>query len=69
MTTDRRVPVHRIFTGIYVLLALVTLVPMGTASKASLLGYEALCSFTPISTVVLLALGGLHVVLHYRTRR
>ena len=69
MTTDRKVPVHLVFTGIYVLLAFVTVLPTGTASKASLLGYEALCSFAPISTVMLLALGGLHVFLHNRTHR
>ena len=67
MTTHRKMPVHLVFTGIYVLLAVVTLLPTGTASKASLLGYEALCSFTPISTVMLLALGGLHIFLHSRT--
>ena len=59
--TSTTVPVHRVFTIVYFLLALVTLIPTGTASKACLLGYNALCSFSPISTIILLALGGLHV--------
>jgi len=37
---------------------------METASKASLLGYKALCSFSSISTIGLLALAGLHIYLH-----
>ena len=31
----------------------ITLIPDSTASKVSLLGYKAHCSFTPISTVIL----------------
>jgi hypothetical protein len=62
--TNKKVPVHLIFTSIYFLLVIVTLIPMGTASKVSLLGYKALCSFSPISTIILFALGGLHIFLH-----
>ena len=65
--TTKKVPVHIIFTSIYFVLAVVTLIPMETASKASLLGYKALCSFSPISAVILLALGGLHIFLHQRS--
>jgi hypothetical protein len=64
--TNKRVPVHLIFTSIYFVLAVVTLVPMETASKVSLLGYKALCSFSPISAIILMALGGLHIFLHQR---
>lgn len=64
--TNKKVPVHLVFTSIYFILAVATLVPMGTASKASLLGYKVLCSFSPISTIILLALGGLHIFLHQR---
>jgi hypothetical protein len=65
--TNKKVPVHLIFASIYFVLAVVTLIPMETASKASLLGYKALCSFSPISAVILLALGGLHIFLHQRS--
>jgi hypothetical protein len=65
--TDRKIPVHTVFTSIYFLLALVTLMPTGTASKTCLLGYNALCSFSPISTIILLALGGLHIFLQKRS--
>jgi len=57
---------HLIFTIVHGSLAIVTLIPMGVASKPCYLGYKALCSFTPISTVILLALAGLHVFLHFR---
>jgi hypothetical protein len=64
--TTKKVPIHLIFTSIYFVLAVVTLIPMETASKASLLGYKALCSFSPISVIILLALGGLHIFIHQR---
>ena len=64
---DKRSPTHLIFIGIHSVLALVTLIPLATASKACLLGYRALCSFSPISTAILIALACLHVVLHRRS--
>lgn len=60
----RKVPIHIIFTNIYIVLLIVAALPTGTASKNCLLGYNALCSFTPISTVILLALGMLHIYLY-----
>ncbi len=63
---NKQIPTHIIFTGVYFVLAIVTLIPMGTASKASLLGYKALCSFSPISTIIFLALGILHIFLYKR---
>ena len=62
--TTQKIPVHIIFTSVHFLLAIVASLPTGTASKNCLLGYNALCSFTPIGTVILLALGGLHIYLH-----
>ena len=64
---NQKPSVHKIFIGIYLILAFVTLIPTATASKPSLLGYKALCSFTPISTLIFLALVGLHIFLQYRT--
>ena len=64
--TSKKINVHIIFISIYLILALVTLIPMESASKASLLGYKALCSFSPISTIILLALGCLHIFLYTR---
>ena len=64
--TNKKVSIHLIFTGIYFVLAVVTLIPMETASKASYLGYKALCSFSPISAIILLALGSLHFFLNKR---
>lgn len=63
----RSVSTHTVFVIVYLLLALLTLLPTGTASKECLLGYNALCSFTPISTVGFLALAGLHIYLQRRT--
>lgn len=63
---DNKSPTHLIFIGVHSVLAVVTLIPLASASKASLLGYKALCSFTPISTIILLGLAGLHLYLHRR---
>ncbi len=62
--TKKKSSVHLIFTIVHFSLAIVTLIPLASASKVSLLGYKALCSFSPISTLGLLALAGLHIVLH-----
>ena len=59
-------PTHLIFTGIYFVLIIVTLIPNASASKVSMLGYKALCSFSPISSIIFLALAGLHIFLHKR---
>jgi hypothetical protein len=40
-----------VLIAIFVVLGIVTLIP-ADASKPCLLGYEAHCSFTPISTIV-----------------
>ena len=61
-----RTSIHKILTGVHLVLAVSTVLPTGTASKPCLLGYNAHCSFTPISTVCLVALAGLHVYLHRR---
>ena len=53
-----------IFMGVEFVLAVLTLIPSAAASKACLLGYKAHCSFSPISTIILLALVGLHIYLH-----
>lgn len=53
--------IHRIFAAVYFLAAILTVIPASTASKACRLGYKALCSFTPYGTVILLALGILHL--------
>ena len=63
---DKKSPTHLIFTAVYFGLALVTLIPLASASKTSLLGYKALCSFSPISTIGLVLLAGLHIFLHKR---
>jgi len=57
---------HLIFMGVELVLAVLTLIPMASASKVSLLGYRALCSFAPISTLLLLALVGFHYFLYRR---
>ena len=44
---------YKVLAAVLVALALLTLVP-APASKPCLLGYYALCSFTPVSTLILL---------------
>jgi len=64
---DKKSSTHLIFTAVHFSLAVVTLIPLTSASKTSLLGYKALCSFSPISTVVLVLLAGMHILLHKRS--
>ena len=66
MQTNKKSPVHLIFAAVEIPLAIVTLLPLETASKVSYLGYKAVCSFTPFSTIGLLALVGFHLYLHSR---
>lgn len=61
---DKKSPIHLIFTIVYIVLAVVTVIPREAASKECLLGYKALCTFSPIGTLISLALGGLHIFLH-----
>ena len=60
---SNKLSTHTIFMGVEFLLAVLTLLPRAAASKPCLLGYKALCSFSPISTLILLGLVGLHVYL------
>ncbi len=55
--------VHRIFVTIYLVSALLTVIPCETISKECRLGYKALCSFTPYSTLILVSLLIFHVIL------
>ena len=63
---DKKTPTHLIFAAVHLSLAIVTLIPFASASKMSLLGYKALCSFSPISTIGLILLAGMHILLHRR---
>jgi hypothetical protein len=63
----KKSPTHLIFTAVYFSLAIITLIPLASASKVSLLGYKALCSFSPISTIGLILLAGLHIFLQKRS--
>jgi hypothetical protein len=59
----KKLTVHMAFVYLYVVAAVLSLVPVSFVSKPCRLGYMALCSFTPISTVILLAMAVLHVFL------
>ena len=63
----KKSPTHLIFTAAYFGLAVLTFIPLASASKTSLLGYKALCSFSPISTIGLILLAGMHIFLHKRS--
>ena len=45
-------------TILFSLASISTLMPQASASKACLLGYEAHCTFTPISTVICVLMAG-----------
>ena len=62
--SNKGISTHMVFVVVELVLAVLTLIPRAAASKACLLGYKALCSFTPISTLILLAAVGLHIYLY-----
>ena len=64
-----KISVHQVFIIVHMVSAILTLIPNAGASKPSRLGYYALCSFTPYSTLISLALAGLHTFLHYQGKR
>lgn len=39
-------------------LAVITIIPWSMASYSNLIGYKSICSFTPISTLLLIAIAG-----------
>ncbi|MGD6806329.1 MAG: hypothetical protein ACQCN4_05160 [Candidatus Bathyarchaeia archaeon] len=47
-----------IIIAVLVIAAVKTLLPNQEASKPCLLGYKAACSFTPASTIILVAIAG-----------
>lgn len=55
-----------VLTILFTLAALSTLIPQSSASKVCLLGYQAHCSFTPISTLICILLAGLGCVIRKR---
>jgi len=63
MKTKKTLSTHQVFCILYALAALLTMLPRAMASKACRLGYHALCSWTPYSTAILLALLVLHIIL------
>ena len=64
---DKKSPTHLIFTAVHFSLAVVTLIPLASARNTSLLGYKALCGFSPISTIGLILFAGMHIFLHKRS--
>jgi hypothetical protein len=47
---------NNVLSVVMIILAIATLLPTGTASKVNILGYNSLCSFTPVSSVILFAI-------------
>jgi len=60
--------VHMVLVYVHSALAIVTLLPMATASKPNLMGYKSLCSFNPFSAIILFGLAGLHIYLHLKSQ-
>ncbi len=56
-----------LLTVLIVVLAILTMIPFDSASKVSFMGYKALCSFTPISSLLLILLAG--VVCKIRSKK
>jgi hypothetical protein len=65
MDAHRILSILRVAAIVVLVAGSLTLLPSPKASKASLLGYRAKCSFSPVSTVILLAAGaGLFLLRH-----
>jgi len=47
-----------IITIVLTIIGFITLIPYGGATKGSMLGYMAYCTFSPISTVICFLLAG-----------
>ena len=54
VTKKKGYGVLMVITIIVTLLGLATLLPSASASKPCILGYNAFCTFTPISTLIIL---------------
>ncbi len=55
--------IHRLFAILFLVSAVLTVLPNAAASKECRLGYKAVCSFTPFGTLILIGLSALHVFL------
>lgn len=49
--------------------ALLTFIPDAKIAETCYLGYSAICSFTPLSSVILIALGIMFWMMHNRSLR
>ena len=45
-------PLIRLFSILFAIAGLLTLIPFPGASEPSIIGYKALCPFTPVSTLI-----------------
>jgi hypothetical protein len=59
--TSRTRRIHQVIILVTFISAILTVVPVSSASKACHLGYKALCSFTPYGTLILVVTGLLHI--------
>ena len=54
MTTDRMSKLLLMTSVILAIAGLMTLVPWAGANKLNILGYKSLCTFAPVSTLIML---------------
>jgi len=59
---------YLIIAVLFVLAAIITLVPYKNIDDACLFGYKALCAFTPISTLILLVFAVIFYIV-FRNKR
>ena len=69
MARDKTYYVLLAATILSVLAAVSTVIPDGSASEGSLLGYRAHCPFSPVSTVLSLLVAGVLCIVRARRRR
>ena len=55
-----------LLTVLLTVAAILTLIPHAAASKECMLGYKSVCSFTPVSTLILVIAAGVTCVVRKR---
>ena len=68
-TTKKSGKAYLIFSIVFIIAAIVTLIPYKNIDDACLFGYKAVCAFTPISTVILLVFAVIFFIIFNKKRK
>ena len=60
---------YLILSIVFIIAAIVTLIPYKNIDDACLFGYKAICAFTPISTLILIVFGVIFFIIFNKRRK